>query len=577
MTNHSLTSTTSNADSVHVFHTVHTVDSLVSTWQPNNMDNMDAMAPRFPNTSEVTTGPSPTLNGLPTEILCMVFGHYVPHPWAKLKSDAPEPYLSQECQSLHWSKRRSSLNRKDLVSLCLTSKRLKAIAQPIIYRKFPLGFGHLNSSLTCRCLASFLRTMAERRDLAKLVNGIYIHPMLPVNNIDKKRAQEVLDQVARGEIIQLAEFMAHLPDLQHPSTPSRVIASALLSVLLTILPNLDHFGGEVGHVVTSVNVSIRRSAMRAAGLDRLQLETIDIFSKDQPTPCHRIIRPRPKRNPYAYAGKILNLAPGIKTLNLHRCNDSSWNFAMGSKLQTLRITQTEIGKDHFKALLSSCANLNTFVYEAVMPTEDTFRNFVYDFNDAVSHYLQPSDAVNKLAHLSGTLKSLHLDFRGWELRQVLGRATYDLISSLAQFVVLEELSISSNAIYLEERHKVNPSVPENEQRLAQVLPPNITTLRLCGVSQFTTPRLQEGLLYLTDSISRGEFPKLKQVRCYESVDKPSTSWKDWQLRRTSIKTRFSMVGVDFAYDSDLEISDAMALAGGPPFGESDSEGEGNYF
>ncbi|KAH6889668.1 hypothetical protein B0T10DRAFT_486558 [Thelonectria olida] len=58
--------------------------------------------------------------------------------------------------------------RHTLFQLCLVSRRLRNVAQPIMYHEFLLGYGDSKTIWKCsgdRRLTSFIRTVASRRDI----------------------------------------------------------------------------------------------------------------------------------------------------------------------------------------------------------------------------------------------------------------------------------------------------------------------------------------------------------------------------------------------------------------------------
>lgn len=73
------------------------------------------------------------------------------------------------------------MERHLLRTLCLVSRQLRQLVEPILYQGFMPGY-----SASCRSnfytwdrrLTAFMRTVAHRRDLAAHVRRIYIHPYL---------------------------------------------------------------------------------------------------------------------------------------------------------------------------------------------------------------------------------------------------------------------------------------------------------------------------------------------------------------------------------------------------------------
>ncbi|KAI1763928.1 hypothetical protein GGR53DRAFT_496062 [Hypoxylon sp. FL1150] len=197
----------------------------------------------------------PTLDSLPTEILLLIFGKHDPQPEARPASD----YLPMSPTST-LGRQDAPLNRQDLLALCLTSRRLRTIAEPLIYENLPLGLGDQDHWITphrTRRLACFLRTVLERRDLAARIRKIYVHRCV-LFDINERFARAVIDQTARRLGVDPLAFLAMCPDLQqvdslsYPSCTKLLfdepisvpLAYALVSMLIGILPSLTQYGSE---------------------------------------------------------------------------------------------------------------------------------------------------------------------------------------------------------------------------------------------------------------------------------------------------------------------------------------------
>lgn len=134
---------------------------------------------------------SSRLATLPTETLELIFRNFCIHcryPFkpdadatvtdASLPLDAYSRGQHQQHQQYPDESSWYSLDRHALFSLCLMSRRLRDIAQPILYHEFALGAGDSWRSSRYAWdgrLPSFLRTLAERGDLAGLVRRVCVH------------------------------------------------------------------------------------------------------------------------------------------------------------------------------------------------------------------------------------------------------------------------------------------------------------------------------------------------------------------------------------------------------------------
>lgn len=98
-----------------------------------------------------------------------------------------------------------SEERHLLRTLCLVSRQLRQVVEPILYQEFMPGYGEpwcYNHYTWDRRLTAFMRTVAHRRDLAAHVRRIYIHPHLitdlgieePKGDLVAGRAREVPPQ-----------------------------------------------------------------------------------------------------------------------------------------------------------------------------------------------------------------------------------------------------------------------------------------------------------------------------------------------------------------------------------------------
>jgi hypothetical protein len=107
---------------------------------------------------------SARLDRLPLEILHLIVGYI------RVAQDQERPD-EQEPDQPSWY----SLSLQPLPALCLVSKRLCSVIQPFLYHEFMPGCDdswETNLFTWDRRLTPFIRTVAERRDLAACVKRI---------------------------------------------------------------------------------------------------------------------------------------------------------------------------------------------------------------------------------------------------------------------------------------------------------------------------------------------------------------------------------------------------------------------
>lgn len=196
---------------------------------------------------------------LPLETLHQIFGYFCLHCREIRQSTPPDAYLRgtrQDYEKPSWY----SLDHHTLFSMCLVSKGFYHATQPVLYHEIILGYGDSWRSDLYTWdgrLTSFMRTVAQRRDLAALVKRVYIHPYLleslpleeedyhgsacmppslsilpqPREYISEEEAQDTLQEIAPMSGIE---------------EPERFSAGDLVTFLIAVLPNLEHCSLQVG-------------------------------------------------------------------------------------------------------------------------------------------------------------------------------------------------------------------------------------------------------------------------------------------------------------------------------------------
>lgn len=459
---------------------------------------------------------------IPTEILQLIFSHFCLHcqrsPGIQHPPDKSSYY---------------SLERHTLFSLCLASRRFCDIAQPILYHEFAHGYGDPRRSATEPWdgrLASFVQTVERRRDLAALVKWIYINPYSLESAIDNDQAQKFNG----GKW------------LQHQSDTSDMVAR-----LIAQLPNLEHLSLSVSMIATE---SIRASSLRAADVSSLPIKTLDIFLHGTTIQGQHDLFSLDYR-----ARHIIEIPPGLETLNLHMCG-KTWRrhpnlhpLPYLSNLKTLRITHSRLNNADLESLLSSCSALHTFVYEATAVPFDRYSCISMPF-DGRDHF-QAYEAVNYLHHYHRkTLKSLHLDLRQRDWFPCLEDRDIWHTFSFTDFPALEELFLNSNEIYGRCR-KEKKSPVAYSHLLLEILPSRIKSLYLAEHIGNLLPHLVTGLFALADAVTQGRFPRLEMVRC-DRDQKLDEEDED------SLRSIFAAAGVDFEYET-FPLSEGTLGLGSP--------------
>ncbi|KAF4983630.1 hypothetical protein FZEAL_982 [Fusarium zealandicum] len=450
----------------------------------------------------------PTLLNLPSELLREILGYFCFHCRGGLK----EPYWTD----LESEQRLSATYLKDrqtLANLCLVSRRLRHIAQDILHHEFLLGHPNLpdlDTSFSPKGrLTAFVRTVASRPDLARLVQSVFVHPDL-ILCLEPQDAQDACARAAEAlgsNLVEVWRPRKSSDDAEKPppsryelsrqdllkkgndddrngigqnSSPysgmyMRVLSSELNTALIALLPNLQYL---------KVKSKDRRrgdvamGTLNGLGITELSLKTLD--------------------TDFISTGLMWS-ATDLETLNI----ESSTSFPDMPNLKTLRIKKCKISERILEQRLSTLSgSLCAFAYEA-----SGFNQKWID--DSAQYVVQPPGAVRLLRRFHATLKSLHLDLR-FRLHLDLDLEMKPM-PSLEDFTELEELFIATNAVYNTRSEDL-----DDDLSLINLLPPNIVSISLAEPDFPRAPeRLQKGLLGLATLKARDprRFPKLKRVKC----------------------------------------------------------------
>ncbi|KAL4810800.1 hypothetical protein BDV18DRAFT_155413 [Aspergillus unguis] len=409
-----------------------------------------------------------------------------------------------------------SLKLQPLLRLCLVSKRLCNVIQPILYQEFMLGYGdswRSESYYFPGRLVSFMRTVAQRWDLAACVKRLHVHPYLleATNYRPPGRAPQVwvrhmgffcgpditdpgpsypilfpyISDEEASEAIQAVSKLFRIQKRQ------RISADDLLTLLIAALPNLELCSLILGP--DPEGDIVRSAVLSAAAIPKLPIKTIEISpvwggtSEDDLISLEKRFR------------QLFEFSPYLETLRLDCCTET-WQKEPVPSLPNLKnITLrssclTNIGLDK---LLSSCKALERFTYESLSSIRS-------------SKHFQMCDAIRSLSRFTTTLESLELDLRK-RGKTYLAPTMFNLQS----FAALKHLLMN-----MDELHSTfwagSSAGTDYSQVLVGFLPPNLVSLHLVGGIGDELPRLESALLGLADAAFQGRFQSLREIKWNQS-------------------------------------------------------------
>lgn len=464
---------------------------------------------------------SARLDNLAPEILRRIFECFCLHchgrpdlPFWSLHEPTSLEATASADPSTYWQ------GRQALSSLCLVSRQFRDVAQDVLFHEFIIPVGRQPTSLHRR-VEPFLRTLASRPDLARVVCTVALDSYLSLR-LDVEYAREVVEEVLHALGTNFTHFWERRKQYQGPerhpacfgisqrfilgqlqpgdSTSEyvqRLVMAEILVLLVALLPNLQH-------LILRDSLFpqlVFPAAASALGITKIPLKILDAM---------------------AMPPSILAVAPDLETV--HAGPQDSY-----PKMPTVkRVYFCGHGSDDnvgLKKVVSSCSStLSTFSYQTT---------FIWSSVDqSVTKMLQPRTAVELLTDACSSLRSLHLDMR---FRVAFDRdSQVEPIPSLKEFIVLEELFLTTNSVY-----NGSSSMVSDEGFLVHLLPQSIKSVAFVD-PEFPPPseRLRRGFLGLADARRDNRlFPNLTDIRCDSGQ----------VCDDGEIKHFFSQVGVDFKY------------------------------
>lgn len=421
--------------------------------------------------------PDPPYHNLPIEVLYLICSQFCAH-----------------CQDQRLSARSpmGSDSKRTLLSLSLSSRLLRSVAQPLLYHRIPRWYSWL----------LLLRTLRMRPDLAGCVRQFeqLRYDVAPWAN--DRELQEVKD-AARELLLEVpgdAEFGSAQREDVSPH-------NFCLEVLLSCFPNLQSLHmlleKEGHHPETGLpHLAHRFSSLKAAGLPQLRHLKID-------TEC---ISGYDLHNPGVLA--LLSAAPNLEQLVMCRTRGLPGEVTTAFLPPLPRLRALELNK----SLLDNNMDKND-VQDGHM---DVLARVVRG-SPRLEHFRVHSRGVYRGEYLDLLLPVRRVLEALWPQRRVLRFLDMDLTKHslepstrrrsfseddgglVTEFVALETLKLDETLVC---RHGEDPGRKE-ATCLTRVMPPKLKKL---VVRLFERSSMWDDLVVLGERVGEGEFPRLETVQ-----------------------------------------------------------------
>lgn len=328
---------------------------------------------------------------LPPELLTAIIQSFCFH--CRGEPDAPYPEAKYVQDVNQWP--HTALDpddRKALHSLCLVSKRIRNIVQDIMYHDVRLERIDDDFMLPAyRRLPSLLQTIVSRPDLARMAKNLHIHHHYKVEvHIDSIR--EIYQMAAGALGLTLLDIwermkdgagetwfdymtpfllgkMNHIHRYQMETFRGFFMAGELLTMLLALLPNLEHANLDIHKPPTP-------EPLRALGVTRLPLRAFTTEGQD----------------------RLIKLAKNLDTLTFTK----EAHLIIPARVKTVWIHHQEgtFGIEHY---LRRCKAITSLSWQTSSTRIFCYECGIFD--------VEVSEIIALLHKAHKTLKSLYLDIR----------------------------------------------------------------------------------------------------------------------------------------------------------------------
>ncbi|KAH7253179.1 hypothetical protein B0J15DRAFT_549905 [Fusarium solani] len=427
---------------------------------------------------------------LPPELLAPIIQTFCFH--CRGEPDAPYPeakYVQEANQWPHTTLDRD--DRKTLNSLSLVSKRIRNIAQDIMYHDVRLERIDDDFMLPAdRRLPSLLQTVVSRPDLARMVKNLRVHRHYKVEvHVDSIR--EIYQMAAEALCLTLLDIwermkddagetwsdymtpfllgkMDHIHRYQMETLSGFFMAGELVTMLLALLPNLEHANLDIHKPPTP-------EALRALGVTRLPLRAFTTEGQD----------------------RLIKLAKNLDTLTFTK----ETNLIIPARVKRVWIHHQE-GTVRIEHYLRRCKAITSFSWQTSSTRVFCYECGIFD--------VEVSEIIALLHKTRRTLNSLYLDIR-FPYHQYPIK-TEKPVGSLKQFTVLEHLLLCT--------HSVCPTTGPtrdmpSDQALVDILPSSLARLSLVTPRGKIDVKVKSALFELAHYLEHNkvQLPNLKCIRC----------------------------------------------------------------
>lgn len=495
---------------------------------------------------------------LPDEVLLLIFRHL-------------SLWTHADVEIIKWSLGPRMLdNWQTLARVCRTCTRLRAIAEPLLYRAYvkpPNAFkpdrlelemienSNLRLHKANRHLRCFVRTLIQRPDLASLVRFMTLGEWDTAHSLRQAGAfTEIPDQ----DLVHLYRLATRKIWIRKPWAVKWVsylacgIEDAEVALLLSLTPNLSELDIALPnfHEKRSHELFYRRIFEDALYPD------VEGHSQNTFKHLRRIhaVLWQPNNPPTSgfplYPISEMVRLPSLKSFAAYGAFEAGHAFQWTVKPKSLPLTTLDLGGCGLSAsalttLIASCACLKTLF---LTYGEDTAETEDITWPEVIKAIESQKDSLEVLGLRADPCSQLYAEEISSRsgLREI---GYWKSVGSLSQFTVLKKLSIYQTPLLGPEDYIGEIEPAPTDVHLPDILPPSLESLVVANCSIFALPQL-EALL----SVRTKRFPKLKQIDVepidlwLDVLDVTEAEAEQVTSRLARIKGRFKEDGINWVED-----------------------------
>lgn len=444
---------------------------------------------------------APSLVDLPPELLFMVCANLCYHCQSKCCG----------LRSLHIWDHRERLQEKllgleALRNLCLVSKLLCSVAQPILYHHLSPFYWDWRTR-RCPLLIPFLRTIGQVPNLASGTKELDIRYILSVETKDRR-----LPALFRT----LAPTLPGSKDWILDEDSASQLGNLLIKALLCSTPNL-----ETACLGILPGWNFPLMAVEAHDKERLPLLSLKKLS---------LTGPAVLKCSSAFEGidNLLASAPNLQVLRLQELTYYPPSCLL-RKVRRLELCNVPISRTALKEMLRTCIDLEEFDYSGTSLDVGTRETGALGI-----------EMVDALAPAIDSLRSLEISYTNYV---PCIKNTHPEIASLKHFTKLERVNLSSGlgAVTM---HKYPQYFAFGNQSFAEILPDSVQV--------FCPPCWPESIL----AINRHEFPNLRRIELEHGLSNVAAFSRSraWTKTKATLKCALAAGGFDVSFAEDRDSS-----------------------